>query len=273
MAFVVTLREGLEAALIVGIILAYLKRIGARQGARYVWWGVGLALALTAVTGGVVAALALRLSGAALEIFEGSAMFLAAAVLTWMIFGMKRQATAFRLHLQAQVDRALAAGGGLALGLLAFTAVAREGLETVLFLTGGASMAASPAAYWLGAGLGLLGAAALGYLAYAGTGRLPLHAFFSVSGLLLIAFAGGMVINGIKEFQEVGLIPPLVKPVWDTYALVPDTSVLGRFLSSLFSYDPTPSLVQVLAHWAYLVTVTALFLRPPSRGGVSSPAA
>ncbi len=273
MAFVITLREGLEAALIVGIVLAYLGRIGARRGARYVWWGLGLALAVTGVTGGLVGALALRLEEDALELFEGGAMFLAAAVLTWVIFWMKRQAASFRLHLQAQVDRALAAGNGLALGLLSFTAVTREGLETVLFLTGGAGMASSPTAYWLGAALGLLAAAGLGYLAYAGTARLPLQAFFSVSGLLLIVFAGGMVINGIKEFQEVGLIPPLVKPVWDTYALIPDTSVLGRFLSSLFGYDPTPSLMQVLAHWAYLVTVTVLFLRPPSRRGVSSPAA
>lgn len=265
MSFVITLREGLEAALVVGIVVAYLARIGAWRQATWVWWGVGLGLAGTVVAGAVVAALAARLSGDLLEVFEGSAMFLAASMLTWVIFWMKRQAANIRAHLHDQVDRAVSSGSSVALALLAFTAVVREGIETVLFLTGGAGMASAPAAYWAGAILGLLAAAVLGYLAYTGNARLPLQAFFSVSGGLLIVFAAGMIVNGIKEFQEVGLIPPIVKPVWDTYGLVPDNSLVGRFLATLFGYDSSPSLVQVASHWAYLVTVAALYFRPTAK--------
>lgn len=261
-SFLITLREGLEAALIIGIILAYLHKTGNTRQAGPVWWGTAAALVATGAVWGMVSLTATRLSPVALEVFEGSAMFLAAAVLTYMIFWMKKQAINIKAHLHADVDRALRRGSSLALALLSFVAIIREGIETVLFLQAGLTMVASPGAYWLGASAGLAAAVALGYLAYTGTARLPLHTFFNVTSVLLIAFAAGMIANGLKEFHEVRLIPPVVRSVWDTYAILPDSSTLGRFLGALFGYDASPSLVQVVSYFAYLIGTLSLYFRP-----------
>lgn len=265
-SLLITLREGLEAALIIGIVLAYLKHIGRPDQARPIWVGTAAALLATLATGLAVAATAAQLSGKALEIFEGSAMFLAAGVLTYMVVWMHRQAGSLTAHLKSQVDAAMGRGSPLALATLAFIVIIREGVETVLFLQAGAASTLSPPAYWTGAEVGIALAVLLGVLLYGGAVRLPLRTFFNLTGTMLIFFAAGMLANGVKEFQEAGVLLPIVPHVWDTYTLLADNSTIGRFMGAFLGYDASPSLMQILAFFGYLALGLALYYRalPPS---------
>lgn len=272
-AFIITLREGLEAALIIGILVAYLHKIGRPDGLAPIWAGVAAALALSVGGGLAIMGTVGELSGAAMDIFEAAAMFLAVGVLTYMVFWMGSHARHLKAQLHRDVDEALSRGSRIALGVLAFSVVVREGLETVLFLAAGAMQAGSGVTY---SGLGVLGlvvAAFLGYLLYRGSVRLDLRRFFLYTGLLLILFAAGLLSNAFKELHEVGLVPPIIPHVWDTYDIVSDTGAVGRLLAALFGYDSSPSLVQVIAHLGYLLVAGGLYLRParPARPAGQTP--
>lgn len=272
-SMLITLREGLEAALIVGIVLAYLTRIGSRERVAAVWAGTFGAVVLSVLIGGLIFLTAGEFEGRAEAVFEGTAMFTATGVLTYMIFWMRRQAIGARAHLVAQVNSALQAGGGFALGLLAFVAVGREGIETALFMFA-ATKAASPVAATAGGLLGLAAAVVLGFLLYRGTYRMNLRAFFNVTSVLLLLFASGLLAHGIHEFHEAGLIPPVIEHVWDINPILSETSTAGSFLRALFGYNANPSLIEVLAWagylglvgWAYFRPATAKELRPQRAG-------
>jgi high-affinity iron transporter len=272
-SMLITLREGLEAALIVGIVLAYLAKTGTRGRSGAVWAGTVGAVVLSLLAGGLIFLTAGEFEGRAEEVFEGTAMFTAVGVLTYMIFWMRRQAINVRAHLVAQVNSALQVGGGLALGLLAFVAVGREGIETALFMFA-ATKAASPGAATAGGLLGLAAAVVLGFLLYRGTYRMNLRAFFNVTSVLLLLFAAGLLAHGIHEFHEAGLIPPLIEHLWDINAILSENSTAGSFLKALFGYNGNPSLVEVLAWaaylglvgWAYFRPATAKELRPQRAG-------
>jgi high-affinity iron transporter len=268
-ALLITLREGLEAALIIGIILAYLSNTGNRQGFKPVWIGTTLAIVASLIVGAVIYFSAGRLEGRAEEIFEGAAMWTAAGVLTWMIFWMRKQAINIKGHLHAQIQSALGSGSTLGLLGLAFVAVVREGIETVLFLLAATRVAESTILSAAGGILGLGIAVAIGYSLYRGTSRLNLRAFFTITGLLLILFAGGLLAQGIHEFHEAGIIPPVIAHVWDIDHVLPEQSVIGRFLTAIFGYNADPSLVEVLAYVAYLGFALASYFRPaqPKREG------
>lgn len=268
-SFLITWREGLEAGLIIAIVLAYLTRIGERERRRAVWLGALGALALSVALGGALEATATTLSGRALEAFEGSAMLLAVAILTWMLFWMRQQAATVGVHLRRQVEAALQRGSTFALAALAFTAVGREGLETALFLFAGSGRE-DPLTYWMGALLGLGAAAALAVVFYAGSAKLPLSAFFNVTGVVLIVLAAGLLVNGLKELHEVGAVPDLGPHVWDTYDILPDNSELGRVASTLLGYDSSPYLGLVVAYVGYLVPALGFFLL--GRRGAKAPA-
>ena len=256
----ITAREGLEAGLILAVVLSYLARTDQRRHWRSVWLGAAAAFLGSVALGSILELTATSLSGAALEAFEGSAMLFAVAVLTGMIFWMKRQAATIGRELQAKVDAALRAGSAFALGLLAFTAVGREGLETVLFLFAGSSNADNAFVYWLAAGAGLASAAAIACVVYGGSARLPLAAFFNVTGAVLIVLAAGLLVNGLKELHAMGAVPNLGPRLWDTYHLMADNSDLGRFLATIFGYDSSPFLGLVVAYGVYLVPTLAFFL-------------
>lgn len=262
-SLLITLREGLEAALIIGIILAYLAKTGNQNKSGVVWLGVGLAVAMSVVIGAIIFLTAGGLTGRSEAIFEGAAMFTAAGILTTMIFWMRRQAITLRAHLQAQVSTALATGSLGALAVLAFVAVGREGIETALFMFA-ATKTATPLAATVGGLLGLLSAAVLGYLLYRGTYRLNLRAFFNVTSVLLLLFAAGLLAHGIHEFHEAAVIPPVIEAVWDTNAVLHERSTLGSFAKALFGYNGDPSLVEVLAYAGYLLLVGWAYFRPPS---------
>ncbi|MGE5675813.1 MAG: FTR1 family iron permease [Mycobacterium leprae] len=259
-AFLITLREGLEAALIIGILLAYLDKAGNQEAKRSVWTGTALAIGSSLGGGLLIYWLVGGLSGKTLDSFEGLMMLLATAVLTWMILLMQRTARDLKATLTGKMDAALTSGGRWGLTFLAFAVVGREGLETVLFLAGGTATAASGLLYLLSGVMGGLLAALLGWGIYRGSMRLNLRKFFTFSGLVLIVFGAGMLANGMKELHEAQWVPALVAHVWDTYNLLSDTSVAGRLLAALLGYDSSPSLVQVLAYFGYLLLTGTLFV-------------
>jgi len=261
-SFLITLREGLEAALIIGIILAYLARTGNRQGFKPVWLGVSLAVVGSLIAGASIYLLAGEFSGRAEEVFEGLAMFLAVGVLTWMIFWMRKQAVNIKVHLHAQIQSVLTSGSSLGLVAIAFVVVVREGIETVFFLFAATRVAESPVLFTAGGFLGLVIAIGIGYSIYKGTSRLNLRAFFNVTSLVLIIFAAGLLAHGIHEFNEAGIIPPVVEHVWDINHVLPEKSTLGRFLTAITGYNANPSLVEVVAYFVYLVSVLGGYFRP-----------
>ncbi len=258
-SLVITLREGLEASLIVAIILAYLVRVGARDRARVVWWGVAAAVAASAGLGAVVLATVGTLEGRAEELFEGAAMLLAAGVLTYVVVWMRRQSRTARMALQSQVAAALMSGSDTALFTLSFVAVVREGLETALFLFA-ATRTSSGLETLVGGLLGLGAAAALGYGVYAGSRRLDLRLFFEVSGIVLILFAAGLLAHGVHELEEAAVLPVLVAHVWDINWLLDETSVVGSFLKALFGYNGNPSLLEAASYFGYLAASLVYYL-------------
>ncbi len=205
-AGVVTLREGFEASLVVGIVLAFLDRTGRRDGFLAVWVGALAAVALSVLFAVGLFLVGAELEGTAEKVWEGSTMLAAAALLTWMVFWMRRQARTIRAELEGRVQAALASGSVLALALVAFVGVSREGLETALFLfssTEGGKSALSVTAGLVGLGL----AVALGYLFYRGSSRLDLRKFFTLTSGLLLVFAGYLLASGLHELAEAGIIP------------------------------------------------------------------
>lgn len=266
-SFLITLREGLEAALIVGIILAYLNRTGHRDSFRAVWLGVTIAVATSLAAGSAIYFLAGEFTGRAEEIFEGGAMLLAVGVLTWMIFWMAKQAANIRVHLQAQVDTAVNARSALGLVLLTFIVVVREGVETALFLFASTRVETSAALSTAGAVVGLAVAVGIGYSIYRGATRLNLRTFFHVTSLLLIIFAAGLLAHGVHEFQEAGLVPIVIEHVWDTNGILAEKSTVGRFLTAVTGYNGNPSLIEVIAYGTFLGGVLIAYLRSVSSRG------
>jgi high-affinity iron transporter len=271
-AFVIALREGIEAALIVSIVLAYLKQLGRSDRSHLVWWGTGLAVALSAILGTIIFSVGAEFEGTAEEVFEGLVTLTAVGVLTWMIFWMRRQGARIKSELQQKVDTALTAGG-LALAAIAFFAVLREGVETALFLFAAAEGTAveggGVAAQLLGAMLGLGLAVVLGVLLYRGGIRMNLRTFFKVTGVILVVVAAGLFAYSVHELQEAGWLPFLESPAFDLSATLPDDEGVGAVLRGLVGYNADPGVLEVVAWAAYLVVVGTLYLRPtqplPSR--------
>lgn len=271
----VMLREGVEAALVVAIILAYINRLGRRRQAVWVWSGTAAAVLISLVAGFVIWTTVGGLEGRAEELVEGIIALAAAGLLTWMIFWMGRQARGLRHHLQTEVDTALADGGGSALAAIAFVAVLREGLESALFMISTTVGSAASGGQLLGGVLGVVAATGVGYLVYKGSHRIDLRRFFRITGVLIVLFAAGLVAKGIHEFQEVGVLPVFIEHLWTIPFLNPDTSLAAKFLASLFGWDPDPSLLQVLGYWGYLLPIGAAFWRmtakPPTPVTAANP--
>jgi high-affinity iron transporter len=205
-AGVVMLREGFEASLIVGIVLAFLDRTGRRDGFAAVWAGALAALLLSVAVGVALFVVGAELEGTAEAVFEGTTMLVAAALLTWMIFWMRRQARSIRKDLEGQVQSALATGSSLALAVVAFVGVAREGVETSLFLFSSVE-GSNTVVSLVSAAVGLAAAIALGYAFYRGSSRLDLRKFFTITSGLLLVFAGWLLAMGLHELAEGGVIP------------------------------------------------------------------
>lgn len=261
-------REGLEGALIVAIVLSYLRRLGRRDAMRPVWFGVAAAAALSLVAGAVLFATVGELEGSAEAFSEAVIGFLAAAVLTWMIFWMRREARAIKGQFELKVDLALTVGSTTAMVGVVFFGVAREGLETSLFFLaaaggeGAEEVGTSAGAAIVGGLLGLAVAVALGYAFYRGSRWLDLRQVFTVSGGLILIFAAGLLTSAVAALQELGL-GSVWSPVYDVSGVesLGDEAFVGGVLNGLIGWSPAPSVEMIMVWLAYLAIVGSIYLR------------
>ena len=257
-SFIITLREGLEAGLIVAIILAYLKSSGQRSHFRTVLISAVVAVAVSLSVGAAIFAIAGEFAGRSAEAFEGAAMLIAVGVLSWMVVWMKRQSAGIKKTLETDIAQAIGVGSAFALALIPFTAILREGLETAVFLFA-ATRTSTPLESTIGASAGLLGAVALTWGIYSGGYRINLRVFFNVTGVLLVVLAAGLLVNGLKDLHEAGVVSNLGPHAWDSYGALADNSQLGKFLSTILGYDSSPYIGLVIAHVTYLALALSFF--------------
>ena len=257
---VIFLREGVEASMIIAILLAYLNRIGRRDHFRDVFIGVGAAL-LLATAGGAVAYETIRSydGSRAQTIFETITFLVAATVLTYMTFWMRNHARSLSKELRARAEAALDGRARWGLGLLAFQAVGREGLETVVF-TLAIIFSTSTAGALTGAAIGLVGALGIAFVIYRLGHRLNLSRFFTVIGVLLMVFAAGLLADSVENLQQLGWLPVLHEPMWHSARLLSENSALGDVLHSFFGYSDAPTPLQLLVYVAYLAIAALAYL-------------
>jgi high-affinity iron transporter len=262
---VIFLREGVEASMIIAILLAYLNRVGRRDHFRDVFAGVAAALVL-ATAGGVLAYETIRsYDGSRVQtIFETATYLLAVAVLTYMTFWMRKHARSISSELRARTDAALDSRARWGLALLAFQAVGREGLETVIF-TLAIVFSASAVGALSGALIGLACSLVIAFMIYKAGHKLNLGRFFTVIGVLLMIFAAGLLADSIQNMQELGWLPVLTTPLWHSARLLSQDSAFGDVLHSFFGYSDAPTPLQLVVYVAYLAVAVAIYLGVRSR--------
>jgi high-affinity iron transporter len=267
--YLIGLREGLEAALVVSILIAYVVKSDRRQLLPRIWLGVGIAIGISLLFGAILTFGPKGLTFEAQEAIGGVLSIVAVVFVTWMIFWMARAARGISGELRSQIDKA-AEGSGWRLVVVAMLAVGREGLETALFLwaatqatTRGTSSTAAPL---IGAALGIATAVLLGYLMYRGALRINLTRFFTWTGAFLILVAGGVLSYGVHDLQEAGILPGLDDLAFDVSAAVPPTSWYGTLLKGVFNFSPATTWLEAVVWVGYVVpTMTIFLLRVHSR--------
>ena len=267
---VIFLREGVEASMIVAILLAYLNRTGNRKYFRDIFLGVGAALVL-AGAGGVIAYETIKSydGSRAQTIFETATYLLAAAVLTYMTFWMRNHARGLSQELREKADEAMTGGTRTGLALLAFQAVGREGLETVVF-TLAIAFSTSAANAWLGAVIGLVIALMIAFAIYRLGHRMNLGRFFSVVGALLMFFAAGLLVDAVENLQELGWLPIGRTVLWHTGGVLSEDGTWGDIAHSFFGYADSPTVLQLLVYVAYIGAALFAFFRLTTKPAASA---
>ena len=258
--FVIFLREGIEASMIVAILLAYLDRIGERRHFVDVLAGVGAALAL-ATGAGVAAYLTIHsYDGTTVQtIFESCTYLVAAVVLTYMTFWMRNHSRTISKELQARTEAAVSKGERRGLFLIAFQAVGREGLETVVF-TLAIVFSTSAKGAVTGAAVGLLVALCIAFAIYRLGKRLNVALFFKIVGALLMVFAAGLLVDAVEDMQSLGWLPFLTHPLWDTNRFLNEGSSIGDVVHSFFGYVGQPDSMELIVWFSYVVVAVTAFL-------------
>ena len=262
-SILLTLREGLEAALIIGIVLGALNKFNRTDLKSIVWLGAASAAGISLLVAVVFQLLDVAFVGPGEAIFEGITMLLAAGVLTWMIFWMAKNGRHLSSNIESEIKQATAQQGKRAVFLVAFFAVVREGIELALFLTA-TSLASGGLVTLIGAAIGLAGSAVLAWLLFSSLIKLNLRRFFLITNILLIVFAAGLVAHGVHELNEVMLIPPVIEHIWDINWLLNENSFVGEIMKVLFGYNGNPSLTEVLAYLAYCSLIVFALVRGQS---------
>jgi len=270
--YLIGLREGLEAALVVSILVAYLVKSGRADRLGGIWVGVLAAIAVSIGFGALLSFTSSNLSFEAQEAFGGILSIVAVGFVTWMIFWMRRTARTLSSELRERVDVAVATGG-FVLALTAFLAVGREGLETSLFLWSAVQSTGQSTQPLVGATLGLLTAVVLGWLFYRGAVRINLGTFFRWTGALLVIVAAGVLAYGVHDLQEAGILPGLNTLAFDISGAVPPDSWYGTLLRGTINLTPQTTVLQAVVWVLYVVPVLVLFLRPArARRAAAAPA-
>ncbi len=267
-SFIITFREALEAALIIGIIAAYIAKLGRKDLNRHLFAGVLAALVASAGVAIIFKAVYGGLEGTAEQLFEGAAALTAAAVLTYMIFWMAGNSKKIKGELQEKIDISISKGEMIGISMLSFIAVFREGVETVLFL--GTLAISSPVDTLAGFALGVIVVVLLSAVMFRGIFSLDMSKFFKYTSILLILFSAGMVATGVHELNEAGIIPPVVEHVWDinppvnpdgSYPLLHENGAVGSILKALIGYNGNPSLTEVIAYAGYWAIIGIFLYR------------
>jgi high-affinity iron transporter len=266
--YLIGLREGLEATLVVSILVAYLVKAGRRRQLLPLWTGVLAAVALSVAFGALLTYTETSLLAGyrSRELFEAVTSVLAVALVTWMIFWMRRTARRIRGELTGKLESALGVGT-LAVAGIAFVSVIREGLETTLLFYAAVQGAASTATPLVAISLGVLSSVAIGAALYAGAIRVNLTRFFTVSGVLLVFVAAGILKYGVHDLQEAGALPGLDTLAFDISGVLDPSSWYGAVIAGMFNITAAPSVLEMAAYVAYLVPVLLAFLwpaRPPA---------
>jgi high-affinity iron transporter len=269
--FLIGLREGLEAALVVGILVAYLRKIGRDDVLPRIWLGVGLAVVLSLAIGAALTFGTYGLSFQAQELIGGILSIVATGFVTWMVFWMLRAARGLSRELRSDVDSHLA-GAGWGLVLVAFLAVGREGIETALFIWAAVQASGSTALPLAGAALGIVVAVVLGYLIYRGVLSINLSKFFTYTGVILIVVAAGVLAYGVHDLQEAGVLPGINTLAFDVTAAVPPDSWYGTLLKGTLNFSPATTWLEAIVWVAYVVPVMTIFILK-SRQRPSAPVA
>lgn len=262
--FLLSFREGLEAALIIGIVLSALNKMNHQKLNSAVWIGISSAIGVCVLVALGLNWLSVEFEGRGEQLFEGITMILAASVITWIVFWMRNQSLAVKQKIEFSLNNISEGKGRRALFLLAFFAVIREGIELILFLLA-IRLNTNPFQVMLGASLGLISAVLIGWLVFNSTRNLSLERFFRSTNILLAFFAAGLVSQGIHEFNELGWIPVIVENIWDLNAFIPDQSIVGQFLKALFGYTSSPSLSQTIGYIGYFCVLAWILTRKSQR--------
>jgi len=269
--YLIGLREGLEATLVVVILVAYLVKSDRRNLLARIWGGVAIAVGVSLAFGALLTFGPRGLSFEAQEAIGGTLSIVAVGFVTWMVMWMARFARSLSGDLKGQVDRAAAAGGAASLVLVAMLAVGREGLETALFLWAATQAANSTTGPLVGAALGLGTAVVLGYLFYKGAVKINLSKFFTWTGAILILVAAGVLGYGIHDLQEAGILPGLNSLAFDVSNAIPPGSWLGTILKGTLNFSPATTWLQAVAWVVYVAVTMTLFFRQISRSHRPAP--
>lgn len=260
-ALFVVWRESVEAMLVVGILYAWLKQNAAPGGLRALWLGVGSGIGLALLLGWAMLTVQDELSGEALEWFQTAIVFVAAALITQMVLWMAKHGRHIKGQLEAGLASATERGSWIGIATISALAIAREGAETVIFLYGLGLEQGDSSALAIGAAAGFVLALATAWATARGLRFLDPRRFFQISGVLLLVFAAALLVAGVERLIGMGWLPPLADPLWDSSALLDDTSTGGSLLASLVGYRAQPSLMLLLAYLGYWGAVLALKAR------------
>jgi high-affinity iron transporter len=271
--YLIGLREGLEAALIVTILIAYVVKIDRKDVLGRIWIGVGLAVLLALGIGALLTFGTYGLAFEAKEAIGGILSIAATGLVTWMVFWMLRTARDLKGHLQGNIDRHLV-GAGIGLVVVAFFAVGREGIETALFIWAAVQATGETTLPLLGAALGILTAVALGWLIYKGMLRINLSKFFTWTGGILIIVAAGVLAYGVHDLQEAGILPGLHTLAFDVSAAIPPASWYGTLLKGTLNFSPATTWLELTVWLAYVIPTMSVFIvksRHGKRPAAASP--
>jgi high-affinity iron transporter len=264
-ALLITFRETLEAALVIGITLAFLAKADLKHLKPAVWVGAAVGAAASAIAAYLFIAILGGFEGKAEQIFEGIVMLAGAILLTTLILWLNKKD--MKAAMESRVMATASAGSFWGIALLAFVSVLREGIETVLFIS--STLRSSGLAGFLGAAAGIVLAIALGVAFFRSGARMPLKNFFAVTNILLLLFAAGLVGQSVHELNEAGIVPPFVEQIWnlnppsngEAYPALHEKGAIGGFLKGLFGYNGDPSLTETAAYLAYLISIGTILLR------------
>ncbi|MGW0194634.1 iron uptake transporter permease EfeU [Nonomuraea sp. NPDC003201] len=270
-SYLIGLREGLEAALVVSVLVAFLVKSDRKDKLPQVWTGVGAAVALSVGFGALLTFTAANLGHTGQELFDAITSLLAVVFVTWMIFWMRRAARALSGELRGKLSDALELGS-IAVVVMAFLAVAREGLETAILFFASVQGAVTTPEPLIGISLGLLTSVLIGWALYRSAVKINLTKFFTWTGLLLILVAAGIFKYGVHDLQEANILPGLSTYAFDISGVIPADSWYGTLLSGMLNITPQPSVAEVIAWACYLVPTLFFFLRNTRVKSTPSPA-